>query len=383
MINVLTVFGTRPEAIKMAPVVRALEARADLLRNRVCVTGQHREILDQALDFFSVRPSFDLDLMTKGQSPADVAARVMERFSAVLRSERPDWVLVQGDTTTTMAAALAASYWGVNVAHIEAGLRTFDKTQPFPEEINRVLVSSVTNLHFAPTLAARANLLAEGHDSENILVTGNPGVDALFHTLATLNGGPKHDPLRGLPDDSRIVLVTAHRRENLGSPLESICEALLDIANRYRGRVQIVYPVHPNSKVYDAVHRVLGDVRGVNLLDPLDYRTLIHVLRRCEFVLTDSGGIQEEAPSLGKPVLVLRKVTERPEGVYAGNARLVGTDSGRIVEEARRLLDDERAYRKMACPIDLYGDGGASPRIASALVGEAVEEWNPTLNVAN
>jgi UDP-N-acetylglucosamine 2-epimerase (non-hydrolysing) len=383
MVKVLTVFGTRPEAIKLAPVVRAFEARHGRVRHRICVTAQHREILDQVLDFFSVRPEYDLDLMVKGQTPGEVAARVMDRFTPVLEAESPDWVLVQGDTTTTMATALAASYRGVRVAHIEAGLRTFDKTQPFPEEINRVLVGKVADLHFAPTDLARANLVAEGVDAGSIIVTGNPGIDAFFHTLATLNGGPRNDPLRGVPQDVQLILVTAHRRENHGAPLESICCALSDIANRYRDRIQIVYPVHPNSVVSGPVRKLLSGHRGIRLLGPLDYRTLVHVMRRCDIVLTDSGGIQEEAPSLGKPVLVLREVTERPEGVNAGNARLVGTDRDRIVEETSRLVEDGGAYSRMAQPIDLYGDGRASPRIASALLGEEVSEWLPEIRAAN
>jgi UDP-N-acetylglucosamine 2-epimerase (non-hydrolysing) len=383
MVKVLTVFGTRPEAIKMSPVVRAFEARNGRVQHRICVTAQHREILDQVLDFFSVRPEYDLDLMVRGQTPAQVSARVLERFTPVLEAERPDWVLVQGDTTTTMATALAASYHGVKVAHIEAGLRTFDKTQPFPEEINRVLVGSVADMHFAPTALARANLLAEGVDADKVFVTGNPGVDAFYHTLATLNGGPKDDPLHGVPFDRRVILVTAHRRENHGAPLQSICRALLDVVRHYGDRVQIVFPVHPNSVVLETVYQILGGVPGVRLLPPLDYRTLVHVMRKCDIVLTDSGGIQEEAPSLGKPVLVLRDVSERPEGVFAGNARLVGTDRDRIVAEAGRLLDNRRAYSMMARPVELYGDGAASPRIVSALLEEKVDEWLPEIRAAN
>jgi UDP-N-acetylglucosamine 2-epimerase (non-hydrolysing) len=367
----------------MAPVVRAFHACNGRVQHITCVTGQHREILDQALDFFAVRPQYDLNLMVKGQTPAELAARVMDKFTAVLEAERPDWVLVQGDTTTTMAAALAATHSGAKVAHIEAGLRTFDKTQPFPEEINRVLVGTVADLHFAPTGLARANLLAEGVSPDKIFVTGNPGVDAFFHTLNTLNGGPKDDPLRGIPVAQRIVLVTAHRRENHGAPLKAICTSLLEIAERYRDRIQIVFPVHPSSVVSETVHGILGGVPGVRLLEPLDYRTLVHVMRRCDFVLTDSGGIQEEAPSIGKPVLVMREVTERPEGVNAGNARMVGTDRARIVEETKRLIEDRKAYLRMARPINLYGDGNASPRIASALLGEQVEEWLPECLVSN
>lgn len=381
--KILTVFGTRPEAIKMAPVVHALASRPDRLYNRVCVTAQHREMLDQVLRFFSVRPDFDLDVMVKNQSPTDVIGRVVDRFAPILRSERPDWVLVQGDTTTAMAAAMAADYWNVKVGHVEAGLRTFDKTQPFPEEINRVVVTSVAEKHFAPTALARANLLAEGVDESKIFVTGNPGIDALFFTLATLNGGIKNDPLGGLPEDHRVILVTAHRRENLGRPLESICRAVLDIAARHRDRVKIVFPVHPNSKVHDTVHKMLGQSRDVLLLPPLDYRTLVHVISKCHLVLSDSGGIQEEAPSIGKPVLVLRKITERPEGIGAGVARLVGTDRETIVEETSRLLENRKAYVKMAQPMNVYGDGRAAPRIVSALLDAGTNEWYQEARCAN
>jgi UDP-N-acetylglucosamine 2-epimerase (non-hydrolysing) len=382
-IKILTVFGTRPEAIKMAPVVHALAARPDRFFSRVCVTAQHREMLDQVLRFFCVRPDFDLDVMIKGQSPTDVIGRVVDRFAPVLRHERPDWVLVQGDTTTAMAAAMAANYWNVKVGHVEAGLRTFDKTQPFPEEINRVVVTSVADVHFAPTALARANLLSEGVENSKIFITGNPGIDALFYTLATLNGGIRNDPLAGLPEDGHVILVTAHRRESFGKPLESICRALLDIAARYENRVKIVYPVHPNSKVYDVVHKILGRSRDVVLLPPLDYRTLVHVIRRCDLVLSDSGGIQEEAPSIGKPVLVLRNITERPEGIGVGAARLVGTDRATIVEETSRLLENRKAYMKMAQPINVYGDGRAAPRIVSALLGEKMGEWYPEARRAN
>jgi UDP-N-acetylglucosamine 2-epimerase (non-hydrolysing) len=372
--KVITVFGTRPEAIKMAPVIRALDARSDRVQAWICVTAQHRHILDQVLGFFSIRPHYDLDVMTAGQTPMDVCARVTQGLLPVFDAERPDWVLVQGDTTTTMAAALAASYCGIRVGHIEAGLRTFDRARPFPEEINRTVVTAVADLHFAPTALARQNLLHEGVAPERVFVTGNPGIDALFYTLATLNGGLQDDPLDGLPEKSDLVLVTAHRRESFGRPLEQICHAVRELADAYGGRVQFVYPVHPNSRVSDTAYRILGDAQHVRLLEPLDYRTLVHVLKRCHLVLTDSGGIQEEAPSLGRPALVLRELTERPEGVHAGVARLVGTDRARIVEETRRILDNASVRANMSRPVPVYGDGRAAPRIVSALLGEAVEE---------
>ncbi|NIM18921.1 MAG: UDP-N-acetylglucosamine 2-epimerase (non-hydrolyzing) [Candidatus Latescibacteria bacterium] len=381
--KVLTAFGTRPEAIKLAPVVKALITQANRVVSRICVTAQHRGMLDQVLGLFSIHPDHDLNVMVNGQSPMDVVARVMDRFEPVLRAERPDWVLVQGDTTTTMATALAACYWGAKVGHIEAGLRTFDKRRPFPEEINRVVTTSVSDLHFAPTSLARTNLLCESVDESRVLVTGNPGIDALFQILSTLDGPMENDPLNDVPENQRIILATAHRRENFGRPLENICQALLDIADRYLNDVRIIYPVHPNSNVYEVAHRILGSARNVMLLEPLDYRKLIHVMRHSDIVLTDSGGIQEEAPTLGKPVLIMREVTERPEGVDAGAALLVGTNRERIVEETIQLLDDLDAYEEMARPMNLYGDGYASSRIVAALLNETVEEWLPEAQRAN
>jgi UDP-N-acetylglucosamine 2-epimerase (non-hydrolysing) len=366
----------------MAPVIQALTRRKDRIASCVCVTGQHRGMLDQALDVFSVRPDYDLNVMTEDQSSMDIVSRVMDKIEPVLRMEHPDWVLVQGDTTTTMAAALAASYSGANIGHIEAGLRTFDKRRPFPEEINRLVATSVSDLHFAPTALARTHLLDEGVDEARILITGNPGIDTLFRILNDLEYPIIDDPLGGISEDSRTILVTAHRRENFGRPLDNICRALIHIADHYLGYVHIVYPVHPNSIVYDAVHSSLGMAPNIKLLDPLDYRSLVHVMTRCDFILTDSGGIQEEAPALGKPVLVLREVTERPECVDAGNARLVGADRDLIVEEVTRLLEDEDVYNQMARPNNLYGDGDASSRIVAALLGETVYEWTPEVESA-
>jgi UDP-N-acetylglucosamine 2-epimerase (non-hydrolysing) len=375
-IKILTVFGTRPEAIKMSPVIQALSARRDRIRSRVCVTGQHRDMLDQALDVFSVVPDYDLNVMTKGQSSMEVFSRVMDKFEPVLQVEQPDWVLVQGDTTTTAAAALAAGYFGTDVGHIEAGLRTHDKKRPFPEEINRLVATSVADLHFAPTALARDHLIAEGIDPARILVTGNPGIDTLYKVLANLER-PADDPLDGIPEENKLILVTAHRRESFGRPLENVCHALLDIANRFLGYVNLVFPVHPNSKVYDVVHQLLREAPNIKLLKPLDYQTLVYVMTCSDLILTDSGGIQEEAPSLGKPVLILREVTERPECVDAGNALLVGTNVELIVDETIRLLEDELAYEQMARPTNLYGDGQAARRIVAALLGEPVDEWEP------
>ncbi len=368
MIKVLSVFGTRPEAIKMAPVVKELERHSDRIISRVCVTAQHRQMLDQVLNLFGIVPDYDLNVMQESQSPTQVASTVLAKLEPILKSERPDWVLVQGDTTTVMAASLAAFYAGAKVGHVEAGLRTFDKYQPFPEEVNRRVASVVADLHFAPTQRSRENLLREGVADETIRVTGNPVIDAL-HMVVDLPYDPTTGPLKGVPWDKRLILVTAHRRENFGPPLEQICWALRDIALAYKNDVQIVYPVHLNPRVQEPVHRILDSVKGITLIAPLDYLPLVYLMKRSMLVLTDSGGIQEEAPGLGKAVLVLRDVTERPEAVEAGTVRVVGTSRAHIVEWTRRLLEDADEYSKMARAVNPYGDGMAAERIASALLG--------------
>ncbi|MGQ9682100.1 MAG: non-hydrolyzing UDP-N-acetylglucosamine 2-epimerase [Anaerolineae bacterium] len=372
--RVLTVMGTRPEAIKLAPVVRELKRRAAASEDvavRVCATGQHREMLDGVLRLFAIAPDYDLDVMRKNQTPSQVAAAVLAGLEPVLAQERPDWVLVQGDTTTAAAAALGAYYARCRVGHVEAGLRTGDKWQPFPEEVNRRVAGVVADLHFAPTERARQNLLREGVPDEHILVTGNTVIDAL-HWVAAQPFDLDSLGIAGLErPDTRLILVTAHRRENWGEPLENICLALRDVAGRYDGQVHIVYPVHRNPNVWEPVHGLLSDVPGITLLPPLDYLPLVHLMKRACLVLTDSGGIQEEAPGLGVPVLVLRDVTERPEAVEAGTVRLVGTDGAGIVAEAVRLLDDDAAYRQMARAVNPYGDGQAAVRVARALLGEA------------
>lgn len=365
----LCVFGTRPEAIKMAPIIKKLEKHPERVASRVCVTAQHRQMLDQVLDLFEIRPDHDLDIMQENQSLSQVTAAVFERLDPVIEAERPDWVLVQGDTTTVMAASLVAFYHRTRVGHVEAGLRTHDKTQPFPEEINRRVAGVVADLHFAPTKRARDNLVREGVRPENILVTGNPVIDALLIT-ADKPYEVASGPLAGVPWDRRIILVTAHRRENFGEPLVKICRALLELAARYRHDVHLVYPVHPNPNVQGPVYRLLGDVPNITLLPPLDYLPLVHLMKRCYLVLTDSGGIQEEAPTLGVPVLVLREVTERPEAVEAGTARVVGVDQERIVAQATHLLDDRDAHEQMARAVNPYGDGRAAERIVAALFGE-------------
>ena len=368
--RVLTVFGTRPEAIKLAPVIRELRERGGALVCKVCVTGQHREMLDQVLHLFDIAPDRDLDVMEENQSPTQVAAAVMAALEPVLEAEKPEWVLVQGDTTSAAAAAWAAYHSGVEVGHVETGLRTHDKRQPFPEEINRRLTGVIADIHFAPTDRARQNLMNEGVPEAAIFVTGNPVIDAL-HWVADLPASPDIGPAVDEPGE-RLILVTAHRRENFGRPLEQICLALRDLAGRYGGQVRLVYPVHLNPNVWEPVHRHLGDLPNVVLTQSLGYLPLVHLMRRCYLVLTDSGGIQEEAPSLGKPVLVLRDVTERPEAVEAGTVRLVGTDRQRIVAEAARLLDDSDAYDDMARAVNPYGDGCAAERIVGALLREPV-----------
>lgn len=372
-IKVLSVVGTRPEAIKMAPVIRALRRRPGRVDCRVCVTAQHRRLLDQVLHLFGIAPDYDLDVMAEDQSPTQVAAAVLARLEPILRAERPDWVLVQGDTTTVLAASIAAFYARARVAHVEAGLRTHDRWQPFPEEMNRRVASVVADLHLAPTDWARDNLLREGVPGECIRVTGNPVIDAL-QWAASLPYDPAGGPLGAIPRDGRLLLVTAHRRENFGRPLEEICRALVDLVAA-EGDLHVVYPVHPNPNVQGTVTRLLAGQSRVTLTPPLGYLALVYLLKRACLVLTDSGGIQEEAPGLGKPVLVLREVTERPEAVAAGTVQIVGTDRGRIVAAARRLLDDPEAYAAMARAINPYGDGQAAERIAAALLGEAVEPW--------
>ncbi len=367
MTKVLCVFGTRPEAIKMAPVIKELR-KHPAAECRACVTAQHRQMLDQVLRLFDIEPDYDLDIMQEDQSLSYITGRVLTEVEEIIREEQPDWVLVQGDTTTTMASSLAAFYQGVKVGHIEAGLRTQDKWQPFPEEINRRVTSAVADLHFAPTLWAKGNLLREGVPEERILVTGNTVIDAVLHIAGQPFEG-RGTLIEGLSlHDKRIILVTAHRRESFGLPLQHICQALLEIASSYDGDVHIVYPVHLKPRVWQPVQAKLSGVANVSLVPPLDYLTLVHLIKRSYLILTDSGGIQEEAPSFGKPVLVLREVTERPEGVEAGTAKVVGTDTVRIVEEATRLLEDPTEYERMARAINPYGDGRASKRIVQVLV---------------
>jgi UDP-N-acetylglucosamine 2-epimerase (non-hydrolysing) len=356
----------------MAPVVHAL--RGDPGVDPVlAVTAQHRELLDDALERFELVPDHDLGLMRAGQRPVDVLSSVISGIADLVADVQPDWVVVQGDTTTALGAALAASYAGCRVAHVEAGLRTFDKRQPFPEELNRCAITAVADLHLAPTEAAAANLLAERVDAARVHVTGNTVIDALFHALDT---DPPADAAEILAArrGRRMVLVTAHRRENFGDPFADVLRGLASLA-RDRPDVVFVYPVHPNPAVRGPAHAALGDLPNVLLRDPVDYFTMAHLLAASEVVVTDSGGLQEEAPALGKPVLVLRDVTERPEAVDAGVVRLIGTDAARLVAEVGRLLDDPDAYASMARHVSPYGDGMAAPRIVDALHGRDVKPF--------
>ncbi len=372
--KILSVFGTRPEAVKMAPVVRAL-AQTKGIESRVCVTAQHRQMLDQVLDLFQIKPDYDLDLMRDDQSLAELSAAIFTDLDPILAGFKPDWVLVQGDTTTVAITALLAYYRRIRVGHVEAGLRTHDKWQPFPEEINRRVAGVAADLHFAPTEQARQNLLREGVIDATIALTGNPVIDALQFVAKQaepetvkqlLDKLEIEKPMTKGPETRRLVLVTAHRRENFGKPLEDICLALKELAER--GDVEIVYPVHLNPNVQEPVNRLLKHVEHVTLLPPLDYLPLVHLMKRATLILTDSGGIQEEAPAFGIPVLVLREVTERPEGVEAGTLKLVGTDTQRIVAEATRLLDQPSAYAEMAKAVNPFGDGHAAEKIVAALL---------------
>ena len=366
MYKVLLVLGTRPEAIKLSPVALELRSRAQFLV-RVCATAQHRQLLDQVLDAFGIAPDYDLNLMRADQTLAQTTARVVAALEPVLAAERPDIVLVQGDTTTTLCGALAAFYQRIPVGHVEAGLRTWDYSRPFPEEANRVLTTRLATLHFAATEWAARNLEAEGVPRSRIAVTGNSGIDAVLYVCDRLAQGLLRGPQWPQLDASKkLIVVTAHRRESFGEGFLRICTALSRLAQR--PDVQIVYPVHPNPNVEEPVRQRLGELANVVLLAPLDYVPFVDLMRRAHILITDSGGVQEEGPSLGKPILVMREKTERPEAVEAGTVRLVGTDVERIVSEATRLLEDPEEYQRMARVHNPYGDGQASRRIADLIL---------------
>lgn len=367
-VRVLSVFGTRPEAIKMAPVVRTLRTTSGI-ESRVCVTAQHREMLDQVLEAFEITPDYDLDLMRSGQGLFDLTARVLTGMDPVLSDVQPDLVLVHGDTTTTFAVSLAAFYQRIAVGHVEAGLRTRNKYAPFPEEMNRQLTSRLTDLHFAPTPASRANLLMDAIPAEQVFVVGNTAIDALLWMKAKLDHVPSilSPWLPDLDESTRLVLITAHRRESFGEGFEAICLALKDLAGKFRD-TRFVYPVHLNPNVQDPVRYHLSEIPNISLIEPLPYAPFVALMQRATIILTDSGGVQEEAPSLGKPVLVLREITERPEAVSAGTVLLVGPDRQRIVAEASILLEDSRAYSKMSRTLNPYGDGLAAERIVDVIL---------------
>ena len=365
--RVLFVFGTRPEAIKLCPLVHALRLRKDIFDVQVCVTGQHRSMLDQVLEVFDVRPDYDLDVMQSGQTLTALTARILNGLEPVLSRAKPDLLLVQGDTTTTMAGALAAFYQGVAVGHVEAGLRTGDLRQPFPEELNRVVTSRMATLHFAPTERAAQALRAEGVADASVFVTGNTGIDAVLYVRDRLQSGALNGGgIPGIDPSRKTILVTSHRRESFGAGFQRSMRALRRLADRED--VQVVYPVHRNPNVLGPAHQMLGQHSRVLLIDPLSYVPFVDLMRKSWLIITDSGGVQEEAPSLGRPVLVLRDKTERPEAVIAGTVKLVGTDEERIVEEASRLLDDPREYDRMTQVHNPYGDGHACERIETAIV---------------
>jgi UDP-N-acetylglucosamine 2-epimerase (non-hydrolysing) len=373
-LRVLSVFGTRPEAIKMAPVVQELERYPGEIVARVCVTAQHRELLDEVLDLFAIEPDYDLDVMRPDQSPTAVAAAVLRGLEPVLVGERPDWVLVQGDTTTAAMGALAAFYGGARVAHVEAGLRTHDPREPFPEELNRRLAAVTADLHLAPTSGAALNLLDEGIEPGAIMITGNPVIDAL--RVANAMPAPCLPELDAVAEGKRIVVVTTHRRESFGPPLERICRAVGRLVAQFPD-IHVVFPAHPNPSVRLTLDQHLAPSAAIRVIEPLGYRSMVELLNRATLVLTDSGGLQEEAPSLGTPVLVLRDVTEREEGVKSGACRLVGTDEDRIVAEAGALLASPFEYALMSGAVNPYGDGHAAKRIVNALRGLPVDEWRP------
>ena len=379
--KILIVFGTRPEAIKLCPLIKEFEKHEDIFETRVCVTAQHREMLDQVLGLFDINPHYDLDIMTERQSLPNLAASVLLGVTGVMEKENPDLVFIQGDTTTTFAAALAAYYLKIPVAHIEAGLRTKNRYSPFPEEINRRLTSVMSDFHFAPTEGAKRNLIAEGFDKDSIFVTGNTVIDALMTVARGQSsevGGQRSEVRQKelnkyfqekwnivLPadtDKSKLILVTGHRRESFGEGFQRICKALRILAGNNHD-IQIVYPVHLNPNVQEPVYSILGDVDNIHLITPLDYEPFVFLMSQSYLILTDSGGIQEEAPSLGVPVLVMRDTSERPEGIEAGSARLVGTNIETIVAETQKLLDSDDEYKRMSTVVNPYGDGKASKRI--------------------
>lgn len=372
-IEVLSIFGTRPEAVKMAPVVMELKRHGEI-SSKVCVTAQHRQMLDQVLEAFQIKPDIDLNLMKPNQSLAQLSAEIFTHLDPIISDLKPDWILIQGDTTTVTIASMLGYYHQVKVGHVEAGLRSFNKWAPFPEEINRRIAGVVADLHFAPTKGNRQNLLNEGVPDEAIVITGNPAIDALImiSALPTPVQIVKFlEKLEIAPGRKRLVLITAHRRENIGQPILDICAAIKQLAYRYGGDIEFVYPVHLNPNIQTPVFRELSGLPNVHLIPPLDYLPMIHMMKNSTLILTDSGGLQEEAPALGIPTLVLRETTERPEGVEAGTLKLVGSNTDLIITSASELLDNPGAYSAMANAVNPYGDGTTARQIVQALLAHS------------
>ena len=361
-VKVMSIFGTRPEAIKMAPLVKQLEKNSEI-ESTVCVTAQHREMLDQVLETFNIKPDYDLNIMKQGQTLSEITSRVLQGLESVMKEVKPDIVLVHGDTTTTFAAALAAFYNQIDIGHVEAGLRTDNKYSPYPEEMNRQMVDRMTDMFFAPTNLSKQNLLRENVDESKIYVTGNTAIDAM---ATTVRNDYYHPELDWLENGERLILVTAHRRENLGDPMRHIFSAIRRLVDNYSD-VKVIYPIHLNPKVRDVAHEIFDGCNRVKLIEPLEVFDFHNFINKCYMIMSDSGGVQEEAPSLGKPVLVLRDTTERPEGIDAGTLKLVGTNEENIYEEASKLLSSQEEYEKMSKAANPYGDGHASERIVEAI----------------
>lgn len=363
MIKVMSIFGTRPEAIKMAPLVKELENREEI-KNIVCVTAQHREMLDQVLETFKITPNYDLDIMKKGQTLTEITSRVLIKLEEVIHKEKPNIILVHGDTTTTFAGSLAAYYNQVAIGHVEAGLRTNQKYSPFPEEMNRQMVDCMTDIYFAPTELSKENLIKENIEEDKIYITGNTAIDAMS---TTIKENYTHPELEWIKNNEKLILLTAHRRENLGKPMKQIFKAVKKIVDEFED-VKVIYPIHMNPEIREIAHEVFDNCERVRIIEPLEVFDFHNFQNKSYMIMTDSGGVQEEAPSLGKPVLVLRDTTERPEGIKAGTLKLVGTDEENIYKEARKLLIDKEAYNKMSNSSNPYGDGHASKRIVDAII---------------
>lgn len=374
----MTIFGTRPEAVKLAPVIKKLEEYKDDFESIICVTAQHRQMLDQVLELFNIKPHYDLNIMKPNQSLFELTSNVLLNIQPILEKEKPDIILVQGDTTTVFVASLAAFYLKIKIGHVEAGLRTFNKYSPFPEEINRKITTCMADLHFAPTQTSKDNLLKENIEEKDIFITGNTVIDALFLTIDKLKKDEENnsfsEKVKNISDlinkinpenNKKVILLTGHRRENFGQGFENICHGIKEIANNKD--VEIIYPVHLNPNVREPVMRIIGNISNVHLIEPLDYEPFVYLMSKSYIILTDSGGVQEEAPSLGKPVLVMRDTTERPEAVIAGTVKLVGTDKDLLIKETNKLLNDKDAYNSMSMAHNPYGDGKASQRIIDAL----------------